>query len=63
MPHDKSGSMRADTAKPKFGLAVPPNWFQIQKIFQKLYAIGTLHNLSVGEELGLGLNFYQAFTY
>ena len=58
MPQEKSGSMRADTAKPKFDLAVPPGWFQIQKIFQELYAIGTLHNLSVGEELGLGLNFY-----
>ena len=46
------------TTKPKIGLAVPPGWTIMRKFLQQLYAIGTLHNLSVGEELGLGLNFY-----
>ena len=49
---------KADTAKPKSGLAVPHGCFRMRKFFQEFYAIGTLHNLSVGEELGLGLNFY-----
>ena len=63
VPHEKIVAWRADTAKPKSGLVVPPRWLSIRKNFLELYAIGTLHNLSVGEELGLGLNFYQAFTY
>ena len=54
---------KADTAKPKSGLAVPPGSFRMRKFFQEFYTIGTLHILSVGEELGLGLNFYRAFTY
>ena len=47
------------TTKPKSGLAVPPGCFRMRKFFQEFYAIGTLHNLSVGEELGLGLNFIE----
>ena len=57
------GACKADTAKPKSGLAVPLGWFRMRKFFEEFYAIETLHNLSVGEELGLGLNFYWAFTY
>ena len=58
MPHRTQGSMQGRHGQAKIRLGRATCYFKMQKFFQEFYAIRTLHNLSVGEELGLGLNFY-----